>query len=223
MKDSLDIKHNPVYNFNITGDTASTGSTRFSLLLRQNAAYTYHLLNFTGTKITGGAQLDWATENEDTFTTFALQRSTDGGKIFTTLSIISSADAGAYSYLDTTPAAGQNEYRLQTTDVNGIITYSNVITLLYSSSIVAVSVSNISIYPNPVSDVINLTIAPGSTAAATYTINIINSNGNLLKTYTLQQAVWQNNISSLAPGIYVLKVINNTNGTLIGSNKFIKL
>jgi len=224
MNDSLDIKHNPNYSFNLThSDASSVSPQRFTLVIRQNTAYAYHLLSFNGAEVKGGAQLTWTTENENDFTSFILQRSTDGGKTFTALATTMSNGSGSYSYLDTSPAPGPDEYRLQITDINGAVSYSNIITLLYSSSTVAVSVSNISIYPNPANDVINVAIIPTGTMAATYTINIINSNGNLLKTYTSQQAVWQNNVSGLAPGVYLVKVINNTNGTVLGTDKFIKL
>ncbi|MGZ3879241.1 MAG: beta strand repeat-containing protein, partial [Mucilaginibacter sp.] len=51
-KDSLDMRHNNTYSFDvIKSDTNTYGSKRFSLVIRQNPAYAYRLLNFTASKI----------------------------------------------------------------------------------------------------------------------------------------------------------------------------
>ncbi|WP_295675101.1 hypothetical protein [uncultured Mucilaginibacter sp.] len=81
-KDSLDMRHNPTYAFDITTDTNSYGSKRFQLVIRENQALMVHLLNFTATKAQNGAQAVWVTENEQNYTNFTVERSTDGGKTF---------------------------------------------------------------------------------------------------------------------------------------------
>ena len=83
--DSLDIRHNPTYVFDITTDTNSYGGKRLQLVIRQNPALMVHLLNFAATKAVGGAQAVWVTENEQNYTNFTVERSTNGGTTFTTL------------------------------------------------------------------------------------------------------------------------------------------
>jgi hypothetical protein len=225
-KDSLDIKHNPTYSFAIAnGDTNSTGSHRFTLVIRQNAAYSYHLLNFTGNKVSGGDELNWTTQNEENYTGFVLERNTNNGNGFVALGSVPANGSGSYSYLDTSPA-GMNLYRLKQTDFNGTVTYSNVVQIGYAglaNSILAGN--NISVYPNPVKDVLNLNILISNNvnANATYSIDITNSSGSKIKTYTSQQTTWQNNTSDLLPGVYIVKVINNADKSIIGTTKFIKL
>jgi hypothetical protein len=64
QKDSLDMRANKTYAFNLNkADTNSYGSKRFSLVIRQNPELGVHLLDFTATKATGGAQTTWTTEN----------------------------------------------------------------------------------------------------------------------------------------------------------------
>ena len=134
-KDSLDIKHNPTYSFTVNNsDTTTFGKNRFSLVIRQDPALMVHLLSFTATKITGGDQVVWTTENEQNYTNFAVQRSTDGGKTFNLLEGIVSSAQGTYSYLDKNPVQGANSYRLQLTDLNGTITYSNIVTIMYANT-----------------------------------------------------------------------------------------
>ena len=222
LKDSVNIKTTPNYSFSIAhSDTTTFGSKRFSLVIRQNAAYAYKLLMFTGTKVPGGAQLNWTTQNEDTYTVFALQRSTDGGKTFTTLTTINSTGAGSYSYLDTKPATGDNQYRLQQTDYDGGNTFSNVVDLNYPSNTLATG--NINIYPNPVANLLNVTIITSNNAAATYSLMVTTSSGDIVKTYTASQNMWQGDVSDLKPGLYIIKAVNNTDKTIAGISKFIKL
>lgn len=225
LKDSIDIKHNPVYSFSLLhSDTASISLKRFSLLIRPNLAYAYQLLFFGGTKTNNGAQLTWTTLNEDIYTGFEVQRSTVGGKNFITLATIMSNASGAYSYLDIKPVTGEDQYRLQQTDLNGIVTYSNVVLLLYAPTGGTIpAIGNISIYPNPVKDVINVTVTSTNSVAATYRINITATNGDMMKTFLQPQLTGQSNLSKLGPGVYIISVINNTDKTVVGTKKFIKL
>jgi len=157
-KDSLDIRNNTSYAFDIDlTDTASYGSNRFELVIRQNPALGIHLLNFTATKTAGGSQIVWKTENEENYTNFTVERSIDGGTTFTTLGGYSSSALGTYSFLDENPPVASDMYRLKIQDLNGSISYSNIITLIYGNSN-AVAAANINVYPNPSSSVLNLAI-----------------------------------------------------------------
>jgi hypothetical protein len=225
QKDSLDIKHNPTYAFNVTTDTATSSAKRFSLVIRQNPAFAYHLLSFSGDKVSGGVQTNWTTENEADYTAFSVERSTNNGGSFIPLGSVQANGTGSYSYLDPNPAV-LNFYRLKQTDINGTVTYSNVVQIGYGNlANSALAGNNISVYPNPVKDVLNLNIliANNVNANATYSIDITNSSGSKIKTYTSQQTTWQNNISDLMPGVYVVKVVSNTDHTTIGTSKFVKL
>jgi hypothetical protein len=127
-KDSLDFRNNPNYNFNLyLADTNSYGSKRFSLVIRQNKALAVHLLNFTAVKATGGIQTTWVTENEFNYTSFSVERSTDNGATFSSLTSLTSAAAGTYTFLDKAPASGTDTYRLKLTDLNGTVIYSTAV------------------------------------------------------------------------------------------------
>jgi len=245
-KDSLDIRNNSTYVFDVdASDTTTFGSNRFRLIIRQNPALMVHLLNFAATKATGGSQVTWATENEQNYTNFTLERSTDGGATFTVLDGVASNGQGTYSFLDKNPVPGANSYRLKMVDINGAVTYSNVVTLMYANTTGLVA-SNIRIYPNPASSVVNLAIDqningsisgssvlqanslnPGlnlTTASNTsYDIKIINMKGAIVKTASTTEPSWQQGVADLLPGTYVINVINKTNNTVVGSGTFIKL
>ena len=237
--DSLDMRHNATYAFNITADTNSLGGKRFQLVLRQDPALGIHLLNFTAAKATGGAQVGWVIDNEQDYTNFTVERSTDGGTTFTDLGSVASSSLGTYGFLDKNPAIAADTYRLKIVDLNGTITYSNLATLMYANTnTISIAQNRISIYPNPAVSNITLTIdqAPNSTVVATpsisravasgnavYSIKIVSASGSVVQNTTTTQQNWQASVSSLLPGTYVLQVVNTTDNSLVGKGTFVKL
>ncbi|MGZ3811034.1 MAG: T9SS type A sorting domain-containing protein [Mucilaginibacter sp.] len=225
-KDSLNMQQSKIYSFNIyKNDSSSFGSNRFSLLIRQNQTYSYQLLAFAAKKVPDVAQVQvlWKTGNEQNYTHFTVERSIDNGKTFDVLGSEKATAQGAYSLLDKNPVIGQNVYRLKQEDINNNITYSKTIGVFYTNLDTITIGNNLSIYPNPASNVINLATTKQPLGGATYDINFMSSSGNIIKKITSSQASWQGNISDLKPGIYEVHIINNKTQILVAKNKFIKL
>ena len=235
-KDSLDIRHNPAYSFSILkSDTNSYGANRFSLVIRKDPSRNVHLLNFTANKIINAVKTVWTAENEEDYTNFALQKSTDGSS-FATIDTLESSSLGTYSYTDEHPQT-TNYYRLRMTDVAGSVTYSEIIAVMYGTAVKTGSGNSISIYPNPTNGVINVAVHQGTVATAglnpaanttaaasrTYDIRITNMTGEVLKTVTSASATWQNDVSSLLPGTYIIQVFSHGTGTVTGRSTFVKL
>jgi Putative Ig domain/Secretion system C-terminal sorting domain len=236
-KDSLDMRKNTTYAFDITADTNSYGSKRFQLVLRQNLALAMHLINFTATKALNGAQTTWVTENEQNYTNFTVERSTDGGVTFKVLGGFASNALGTYNFVDNAPPLATDMYRLKVEDLNNTISYSNIVTLIYGNAN-SLPKNNISLYPNPTKSTLNLTITPtinlnsnsgsvinstANTVNAVYNIKIVNASGLIIKTATTTQKDWQTNVSNLKPGTYIIEVDNNSNSSLVGKGAFVKL
>jgi hypothetical protein len=247
-KDSINLRTNTAYAFNINkNDSTTFGSNRFVVVIRQNLVLGFHLLSFSAAKTTVGAHLAWTTENEQDNTTFSVERSIDEGKTFYDLDSLTSGSLGSYSFDDKNPVNGTDEYRVKITDMNATISYTNVVTLDFDSTTIAAEASNnISVYPNPSNGVINLAINPNSSNPSTdsqtlqtsglmhsyaalpssstsYAIKIININGYVVKTASSAAANWQDNVSTLSPGTYVIQVVNNKDKTVVGKSTFIKL
>ena len=230
-KDSLDIKNNPEYIFDVDlADTASYGSNRFQVVVRQDPALMVHLLKFTAAKITGGSRVVWITENEYNYTNFVIQRSTDGGTTYSIIDGIGSSAQGTYSFLDKNPANGANMYRLQITDLNGDITYSNVVTLMYGHLTTTLVKTGIIVYPNPAKTTLNVSIpggfntgSGGGSAASSYSIQIANVSGSVVRTATNNQQNWQTDVGELMPGTYVIQVVSKKDNSVVGQATFIKL
>jgi hypothetical protein len=230
MKDSLDIKHNPTYSFDLNNSIpASFGTERFTLVIRQNQALMVHLLSFTALKFTTGDNVAWTVENESNYTRFAVQRSTDGGKTFVTLDSLVSSSLGAYSYLDAKPVQGANSYRLQLTDLNGEISYSAVVTIMYANTGNTITLNNMIVYPNPTTGPMNLAINVnsgsnnGSLPSPTYHIQVTNNLGVVIRNTNSKQPVWQTDVSSLMPGTYFITVTNAGDNSVVGKSAFVKL
>jgi hypothetical protein len=234
-KDSLDIRHNSTYAFDITTDTNSYGSNRFQLVIRQDPALMVHLLSFGASKVSNGAQEVWVTENEQNYTSFAVERSTDGGATFALLSNSTSTASGTYSYLDQNPARGSNLYRLQLTDLNGTVTYSNTVPLMFGNANNSLVKTGIIIYPNPTKSTLNLNVAPGfnntdsitlqnpGSSSVAYTIQIVNILGTVVTKAATTEQNWQTDVSRLMPGTYIIKVNNARDNSPVGQGTFVKL
>ncbi|MEO6850973.1 MAG: T9SS type A sorting domain-containing protein, partial [Mucilaginibacter sp.] len=223
-KDSLDVRQNPTYSFNITNsDAASFGAKRFSLVIRQNAGLGVKLVNFTATKSSNGVQTIWTTKNEQNYTNFTIERSNDNGKTFEVVGGTGSSAVGTYSLVDKEPLAPADQYRLKIEDLNGNITYSDIVTIQYSNLSNNIVKNGVSIYPNPATSTIKLSITKTTSNVALYGIEIVNNRGAVIKTAVSTQPDWQSDVTGLMPGSYIIRVINNTDRSLIARGTFIKL
>lgn len=227
-KDSLDIRHNPAYAFDaISGDTSSFSSLRFSLVIRQNPQLALHLLDFKAIKTATGAEITWTTENEANYTYFTVERSNDNGATFKVVGGYSSSNDRTYSLLDKYPPVGTDIYRLKMEDLNGIVTYSKTIALVYTTDN-KLALAPVSVYPNPAINTINVSIVPSikqipGPVSVSYNIIITGSNGNVVQKAASSQPEWQGTVGNLMPGSYVVQVTDNKNNAVVGQSKFIKL
>ena len=130
-KDSVNLRLNKTYSFVINKtDNASFGGNRFSLVVRQNPALVYQLLDFTASKVAAVRQVEvlWTTVNEGNYTNFTVERSIDNGKTYSILGGVKAQGQGSYSFVDKSPVNGTSFYRLQQEDLNNEIAYSKIVT-----------------------------------------------------------------------------------------------
>ncbi len=228
-KDSLKMNQNSSYTFSLLkADTNSFGSNRFSLVIRQNAALAFHLVDFTAEKVAGGVETAWKTENEQGYTNFTVERSNDGGQTYDNIDSLLSDSLGAYSFIDksqaATAAGATDQYRLKIQDLSGAVSYSNVVTLMYSNA--AIAHNSLNVYPNPATGVVNFSIVADDASTAdktTYGIKIVNLSGTVIRTATTAGQSWQTDVSNLMPGTYIVQMVKNADGSIAGKSTFIKL
>ena len=216
--DSLDLRANSVYKFNLDKTNPLTyGSTRFELVIRKKSLPPYQLISFTGKRTGTDVTLSWNTLNEYDYTSFELQRSTDGIN-FEAVRNMQSSSLGNYTFKDVygSPAATKVYYRLKQTDINDNVTYSDIIIISTEGD------GTLSLYPNPASNVIQYRLKD-DTKATSVRLKIFNIMGVLMKNSTFTTLAGQQDISSLTPGSYTIEISDNNNKKVLLTGKFIKL
>lgn len=166
----------------------------------------------------GASILAWKTAQEQNSHSFNVQKTTDGVQ-WQTIAILPAAGNSntqkAYSYTDGS-SSGKTFYRIAEYDANGLLMYSGLV-----SSNCEVGNTNITIYPNPVRDM--LWIGLNASAASTVKTELSDSKGVLVRmqsdNITRGTNKFSVNMQGLPAGIYEMSLYWN-NGT---STKFIKI
>lgn len=147
----------------------------------------------------------WKTVSEVNNNGFALQRGTDGISFTTIASINSKSVNGSgaeYSYTDGNPLPGSNFYRLQIKDADGHTSYSGI-----KNVEIKKLNAGITVYPNPATEVINIT---NQTGFLKRVLQIRNVNGQLVHTEQINMPGTATiNISGLPKGVYYGTIIEN--------------
>lgn len=159
------------------------------------------------TAVLDGPQVDlaWTTSLEINSDHFAVQRSTDAGATWTTLGTVAAHGnsnlAIDYSYSDTKPAQGTNEYRLELVDKDGNYKYSTVLSVRLGL------VTSVSIYPNPAHDYVNVTL--GGNSNENMIIRLFNQAGQIVQEKNISNAGGTTvplTVSGYPEGSYILVV-----------------
>lgn len=166
------------------------------------------LLSFSAADKGKTALLNWKVTNEINIQVYELQRSADGIS-FSRLGIITATAATGlkeYNFTDPLPLAGWNYYRLVMIDRDGHKNYSNIERLYFAEG------NRFTIAPNPFNDKISLvSLAP---AMEGIQVRLCDITGKTLfwQNYASVTTGQQVNIDTrqLAPGIYMLKVVCNS-------------
>ena len=169
------------------------------------------LLTFTGQAEKGDVLLNWTTAQEENSDFFQVERSTDNmnfGAIGKVEAAHNSTHTTSYSFVDESPVAGNNYYRLKIVDIDGKFVYSKIVVINFSSG----SGSGISIYPNPAHGsfrVLFRNMLPGR-----YEMNLLNAIGQTIQSKVIQVAdpVNYNTFVELDPGLaqgtYLVRIVD---------------
>ncbi|HTI07948.1 MAG TPA: T9SS type A sorting domain-containing protein [Puia sp.] len=157
-----------------------------------------------------GKQVDltWTTDQEVNSDHFAILHSADAGAHWQSLGTVAargnSSTAAHYSFSDVNPAAGTNEYRLQSVDRDGASTYSEIRTVRNGL------IGSVSIFPNPAKDYVNISLSGNDNATGNLSIRLISQAGQLLvekKVNNTGGMTVSLPVSSYPQGNYLVQVI----------------
>ena len=179
-----------------------------------------HWGSFTGQVKTGAVYLTWTTENSSGDARFKVERSAPGGA-FSSIGEVSAAEgtpaaAGSaiYGFVDTHPASGDNDYRIEGIDADGNSSWTSVLDLRVSPAS-----TGIRLLQNPVADELTLVNSGG---IAINRLQVLDVAGRVV----LDQAPQSSNTlvglptAGLKSGYYFLRV--GESGTMV-TLAFVKL
>jgi hypothetical protein len=177
------------------------------------------LLSFNAQKVNTSNKLTWKTSQELNTLKFVIEQSRDA-RNFSTLGEIAAAgnsnNERSYTYTHSLPVKGYNYYRIKMVDIDGRFTYSAVRMLQNLGT------NEISSYPNPVKETMQVAINAASNDVAT--VQITDMSGKTVYTKVYSVAEGDNNISidatAFTAGSYILKV-QLSSGVVV--KKFTKL
>ena len=184
--------------------TPALGTGMYALY-REAGALPVQLVNFRTQCVEGTTVLYWSTTSETENSGFFVEKSTDLQN-WKTLGFVKGKGAVnsliAYQYTDASPTPSTAYYRLKQTDHSGKQSLSDVLHSRCNASGTAI-LSQVSIYPNPVSSNLQVKGLP-----ANHTVNyaLFNAQGVQLKNGTFLSETPVINMGGFTPGIYLLKI-----------------
>lgn len=141
--------------------------------------------------------LEWNTAVETGSDYFLVERSTD---LINFTAIGKTAARGvpsAYSFLDRTPFAGVNYYRLGQVDKDGSMIYSGVVSVNLGQAPL------LTLFPNPSKGIIH--IRAGGNQSGKTLVQVIDMAGNMVHSKEYTGSLFSVDLSALAPGTYVVR------------------
>jgi Secretion system C-terminal sorting domain len=146
--------------------------------------------------------LNWISENESNLKNYEIQKSEDGIKYNTISTVVSTKQNNISKYTITDKALSTNSYyRLKINESDNTFSYSKSITVTSTCDFTKVSV-----YPNPTTDIINVNISNNKRKTAL----IFNATGKKVAQSNLINGNNIVDIKSLPKGVYVVKVMSDT-------------
>ncbi len=162
------------------------------------------LTNFIGTKNGKTNLLTWVTEQETNSSQFLIERSSDANNYKQIGSIAAAGNSSNpldYTFTDALPSEGINYYRLKLLDKDGIFSYSKTVILSSTQT-------SIGIFPNPVTDVVNIYL--NNTALLQSKVNMYDENGKLVQSILLTDNQQKINVQKLSKGMYTLTFVDGS-------------
>jgi PQQ-dependent dehydrogenase (s-GDH family) len=189
----------------LQGDITSFSSFYFA---SSNVILPMHLLAFTGSLQNNATLLQWKTVNEINMSHFDIERSINGAdftKIGSETAKGNNNSPNNYSYIDY-DAANQNAsvvyYRLKIVDVNGSFTYSQIISVTFTST------TTFTVRPNPVQQI--LYIHGKKDFHKPLQAELYDLSGKVLRKEQEFKNDFSIDVTSLKPGVYILKMYNGS-------------
>jgi hypothetical protein len=138
------------------------------------------LISFAGTIAESKAKLTWQVANDNEISKYEIEKSVDGKKFSSIQTINAQRTTAAQNYTtEDATLSGTNYYRLKTTDLQGVVSYSKIVQLSIN-----VKGQGISIFPNPVQQTLNIKMA--KLEKGQYDVKVYSAAGQLVFAKAIQ-------------------------------------
>jgi hypothetical protein len=181
--------------YQLHSTVSMTGATNSACANNEdNSPLPVELLSFTAVANGKVVLLNWETSLEVNNDRFLVERLVAGVR-WATMGNVPAVNGrnNAYEFVDEVPAQGDNVYRLQQLDVDGVAVF-------YDPVLVSFTAVEFNVYPNPANDEIRF----GSAFAGSDHISLLDANGRVLR--ELRAGTDRANLSGMPAGIYLLRV-----------------
>jgi hypothetical protein len=201
-----------------TGAYGTTGTTRFDMVtVRYLAIVPITCSFFDATLKNDAVSVNWTASCTNIQSYFDIEKSADGQSFTKIGSVDAAQGTKQYAYTDNKPTRGNAFYRLRMVDIDGKPYFTQVVRVNYRSKLVNIN----NIFPSLATSQLNVQVH--SEASQTTALHILDMNGRIVKSQSLQLVAGQQSVpvvvSGLAPGTYTLRL---QTGNEIVSGRFVK-
>jgi hypothetical protein len=176
----------------------ASGSTVFLNMNSCNSALPVELVSFRADVVDNNVELNWTTGSEYNSDYFTIERSEDGVQFSRLLQKAAAGNSSStryYSAADEHPLYGISYYRLSQTNFDGVVHYSQVI------SITIAKTPELTVFPNPVEDYFVISFE----GTKNFSFTLMDMAGNNLMEQKNLTASAKINTQSFQKGIYYVK------------------
>lgn len=193
------------YSVSIADNNGCLASTSLTLAPNCSQPLPVEMLSFTVSKNGDNALLDWVTATEVNNDYFEVEHSSDGEQFNKVDRVYSkngnSTSVQSYNYVHGNTVKGINYYRLKQVDFDGQFEYTDIRSVVFGGA------GNLTVYPNPTSQILNVKVPVGMDENSV--IEIVNGVGQVIRTLTeadMSKSILSLNVSDLAIGYYFIQI-----------------
>jgi len=200
----LNLSGSTDINFTTTAVIGSTAENRFRIVFRASGALPVNITSIKAYQKNAGIAVDWTVATQINISNYEIEKSVDG-RTFTKAGTVSASGGSGYNWLDASPVAGNNYFRIKANSKNGSAQYSQVVNVRIGKE-----KNTFTVIANPVQNKMVMLQMEG-VDKGTYTMKFFNQTGQLVNSKTINHAGGSAteaiSIGSLAKGIYQLSII----------------
>jgi hypothetical protein len=191
------------YSVLVTNNTTGCATTATTTVTGTPCPLPIKLESFTAAPQDKTVLLTWVVSEEINVLKYEIEFSTDGRNFWSIGSRVAT-NSKTYNLVHNSPVFGINYYRLKTVDNDGKISYSEVRTVNFKLT------DNVTVYPNPVNDLLHITFSAASINKSA-TISVIAMDGKKIyeKNISKLSQTETLDVSKLANGCYIIRILTN--------------